>query len=55
MVESGGRVRRDKLQFVHDKLANAPVGVEAREREEQCSSGTDLCKDCRISGWSGTT
>ena len=32
MIETGGRVRRDTLQFVHDKLVNAPVGVEAREK-----------------------
>ena len=33
VVETGGRVHRDTLQFVHDKLANAPVGVEAREKK----------------------
>ena len=32
MIETGGRVHRDTLQFVHDKLVNAPVGVEAREK-----------------------
>ena len=25
-------MHRDTLQFVHDKLVNAPVGVEAREK-----------------------
>ena len=32
VIETGGRVHRDTLQFVHDKLVNAPVGVEAREK-----------------------
>ena len=31
VIETGGRVHRDTLQFVHDKLVNAPVGVEARD------------------------
>ena len=31
VIETGGRVHRATLQFVHDKLVNAPVGVEARE------------------------
>ena len=33
-VETGGKLRRDTLQFVHDKLVNAPVGVDARERNK---------------------
>ena len=32
MIETGGRVHCDALQFVYDKLANAPVGVEAKEK-----------------------
>ena len=32
VFETGGRVHRDTLQFVHDKLVNAPAGVEAREK-----------------------
>ena len=32
VFETGGRVHRDTLQFVQDKLVNAPAGVEARER-----------------------
>ena len=28
VIETGGRVHRDTLQFVHDKLVNAPVGVQ---------------------------
>ena len=34
VIETGGRVHRDTLRFVHDKLVNAPVGVEAREKNK---------------------
>ena len=32
MIETGGRVHRDTLQFVRDKLVNAPVGVQVGEK-----------------------
>ena len=32
VFETGGRVHRDTLQFVQDKLVNAPAGVESREK-----------------------
>ena len=31
-IETGGTVHRDALQFMHGKLGNAPVGVEATEK-----------------------
>ena len=34
-------MHHDTLQFVHDKLINAPVGVEAREKELS-SNGADI-------------
>ena len=33
VIETGGRVHHDTLQFVHDKLVNTPVGVEEKRIE----------------------
>ena len=49
MIETGGRVHRDTLQFVHDKLVNAPVGVEAREKNRIA-----MARELR-NAWSDTT
>ena len=44
VIETGGRVHRDTLQFVHDKLVNAPVGVEAREKN-RIAIVADICEN----------
>ena len=49
VIETGGRVHRDTLQFVHDKLVNAPVGVEAREKNRIA-----MARELR-NAWSDTT
>ena len=46
MVETGGRVHRETLQFVQDKLVNASAGVEAREKNRVAVNGTSLREDC---------
>lgn len=42
-------VHRDTLQFVHDKLVNAPTGVEAREKN-RVAMAQNIRTDCGVPG-----
>ena len=48
VIETGGRVHRDTLQFVHNKLVNAPVGVEAGEKNRIAMAR--ICENCGMLG-----
>ena len=43
-------MHRDTLQFVHDKLVNAPVGVEAREKNRIAMARIYICENCGMLG-----
>ena len=59
MFETGGRVHRDTLPFVHDKLVNAPAGMEAREKNRVAMAriygkvAESLERQHEVHGWFG--
>ena len=54
MIETGGSVHRDTLQFV--KIVNAPVGVDAKEMMNRAAMARIVWRGWYWrNAWSGTT